>query len=290
MKTLALGTVLVASLTMSLSASDTANPVQAQLVSEVSSIGPATSFCVAVVLTMAPEWHTYWQNPGDAGLATKVEWDLPEGFIAGPLQWPCPSYMTDEAGECFVYGNEVWLLTDIQTPTALPPSSNVTVGCSITWLGCHNVCMPGRTNLALALLVSEQSVPDPEQTDAFAAARQCLPQKQPTWTIFQAAPGAPDRISVTVRLLRQDLGTIQTLRFFPIEPTELRQIAAETQAGPDGPMDVWILDLKTPPLAPSVGNRLSGILQINGKSDGAVFVDLPLLANPPTFNPPLELP
>src|SRR6185369_1520698 len=64
--------------------------VEAELVSEVESIQPGQPFWVALRLKMEDHWHTYWQNPGDSGLATKIIWNLPEGFRAESIQWPYP--------------------------------------------------------------------------------------------------------------------------------------------------------------------------------------------------------
>ena len=41
-----------------------------------------------------PHWHTYWKNPGDSGLPTRLEFALPEGVSAGPITWPTPSRAT----------------------------------------------------------------------------------------------------------------------------------------------------------------------------------------------------
>ena len=38
-----------------------------------------------------PGWHTYWRNPGDSGLATQLQWQLPPGMSAGDTVWPTPS-------------------------------------------------------------------------------------------------------------------------------------------------------------------------------------------------------
>ena len=58
---------------------------QVRLRPEFSQISPGGTVTVAVELSMAPGWHTYWRSPGDAGQATKVVWTLPEGFAAAPL-------------------------------------------------------------------------------------------------------------------------------------------------------------------------------------------------------------
>src|SRR5271154_4835750 len=64
--------------------------VTAELIPEVSTVQPGQNFDVILHLHSDPDWHTYWINPGDAGLATSITWTLPPGFSAGPIQWPPP--------------------------------------------------------------------------------------------------------------------------------------------------------------------------------------------------------
>ena len=45
---------------------------------------------LALEIQHAPEWHTYWKNPGDAGLATQLTWTSPEGVKVGETLWPRP--------------------------------------------------------------------------------------------------------------------------------------------------------------------------------------------------------
>src|SRR3974390_2011907 len=37
-----------------------------------------------------PEWLTYWVNPGDSGLQTRLHWTLPDGVTASDVAWPAP--------------------------------------------------------------------------------------------------------------------------------------------------------------------------------------------------------
>jgi len=71
--------------------SATAGPhVTASLAAERAWIQPGKAFSVGLRLQMDPEWHTYWKNPGDSGLPTRIRWTLPAGFEAGPIAWPSP--------------------------------------------------------------------------------------------------------------------------------------------------------------------------------------------------------
>ena len=40
---------------------------------------------VGVEQVLQPEWHTYWINPGDTGVPTRIAWNLPAGASAGPI-------------------------------------------------------------------------------------------------------------------------------------------------------------------------------------------------------------
>ena len=71
-------------------AASPAQAVQAQILADVSTVSPGVPFHVGVLFKVADGWHIYWKNPGDAGLATAVQWQLPDGFSAGPLRWPQP--------------------------------------------------------------------------------------------------------------------------------------------------------------------------------------------------------
>lgn len=53
-------------------------------------VGAGRTVWVGLQLTHAPEWHTYWKNPGDSGLPTELRWTLPPGVTAGEIAWPTP--------------------------------------------------------------------------------------------------------------------------------------------------------------------------------------------------------
>src|ERR1700759_1570272 len=64
--------------------------VHARLVAEDKVVAPGGTVTVALEEKIAPGWHTYWKNPGDAGAPTEIQWTLPPGWRAGPIQWPRP--------------------------------------------------------------------------------------------------------------------------------------------------------------------------------------------------------
>ncbi|MGC9159266.1 MAG: protein-disulfide reductase DsbD domain-containing protein, partial [Terracidiphilus sp.] len=56
-----------------------------------------------------PGWHIYWKNPGDAGEPPQVQWKLPPGVTAGPIQFPAPQRLPLGPLMDFGYQNEVLL-------------------------------------------------------------------------------------------------------------------------------------------------------------------------------------
>ena len=93
---------------------------QAQLVSEVSAFKPGEPFWVALRLQPRDGWHTYWRNPGDSGLATTIDWDLPAGVEASAIHWPYPERIPFGPLMNYGYHQEVYLLSRITPPADWP--------------------------------------------------------------------------------------------------------------------------------------------------------------------------
>src|SRR5678815_3819103 len=72
--------------------------VKAELLADVSAIQPGQPFHVGVLLKIKPQWHVYWKNPGESGVATILDLKLPEGFKASPVQYPVPRQHEDPGG------------------------------------------------------------------------------------------------------------------------------------------------------------------------------------------------
>src|SRR5258705_8946075 len=87
--------------------------VEAELVNEKASAQPGKPAVVGLKLRMEPQWHTYWKNPGDSGLPTKIQWVLPEGWKAAEIQWPYPQNIPVGPLMNYGYEDEVVLLAEL---------------------------------------------------------------------------------------------------------------------------------------------------------------------------------
>lgn len=148
---------------------------------------------VGVLLTMQPGWHVYWVNPGDAGLATSVELQLPPGVQAGAIEWPLPSRFTDPGDiVTFGYHGSTLLASDLRfTPGATEP---VTIAAEVAWLACKKVCLLGEASLTGTL--DPTTAPSPKVSRLLAEWRQRLPASQGQTPPFRiTATGGLDGIT-----------------------------------------------------------------------------------------------
>jgi thiol:disulfide interchange protein len=162
--------------------------VQATLVAAETSIQPGRAFTVALRLVHEPHWHTYWVNAG-TGYATSLEWQLPPGWKAGPIEWPTPHVVRDTAGNIAGNGYEgdILLPVTLTPPADLAPGESVTLRAKADWLMCAAVCKPGKADLSLTLPVSsDQPKTDPAHRSAFAAIPTPAPADDFTFTATRA--------------------------------------------------------------------------------------------------------
>ena len=136
------------------SATVTQPHVTAELIAETTSLQIGKPFDVVLHLHMDENWHTYWINPGDAGLATVIKWTLPPGIqSAGPIEWPTPELHAMGPLTTYGYGGDVYLPTRITPITALAGElpRHIEVKAHATWLVCQEECIPGKADLTVSL-------------------------------------------------------------------------------------------------------------------------------------------
>jgi thiol:disulfide interchange protein DsbD len=155
----------------------TAEPkVKAQLIAENDGIKPGDTFRVGLKQEITPGWHTYWRNPGDTGLETKIDWQLPPGFTASEMHFPTPSREPASGLMNFGYENSVLIPVDITPPGDLKIGDEIEIKGKASWLVCSDICIPENATFLLTLKVTDNPAPGPWQS-AFMATDKKLPQK-----------------------------------------------------------------------------------------------------------------
>ncbi|MCC6158609.1 MAG: thioredoxin family protein [Deltaproteobacteria bacterium] len=127
--------------------------VRAEMIADVDAVVPGAPLRLGARFDIDPEWHVYWQNPGDAGIPTEAKFVAPEGFTLAPTRYPAPEFFgagTPLAG--YGYEKEVVLFVDAVAP-AQTAEAKVTFKAETSWLVCRHTCIPGSANVELTLPV-----------------------------------------------------------------------------------------------------------------------------------------
>jgi thiol:disulfide interchange protein DsbD len=204
---------------------DSAPKVHARLIAEQGEIAPGGTVTIAFEQVIRPGWHTYWVNPGAAGAPSALNWKLPKGWKAGPIEWPYPKRLA--VGQLMDYGYEgtVWLLTKVTAPADAKPGDTLTLTAKGQWLVCKEVCIPEDGPLSLPLTISgAPSAPYATVAEQFAAARAKLPAASPWPVHFAKTDGALDLFVAAPQLASAHPRDAQ---FFPLKPGEITGIAPQ---------------------------------------------------------------
>ena len=195
------------------------------LVSDAAAAQPGQPLRLGLRMRLAPGWHTYWRNPGDAGVPPELQLTLPPGATAGGLQWPTPVRMPEGPVMTFGYGTEVLL------PVAVTPGPGpLQVEATATWLVCEKICVPEEGRFTLDLPVG---TPAPSaEAPLFTAADARLPRPSPF-----AATVAPDG-TLTLRGAGLSGATVADAWFFPNDWGAVEYAAPQRLVPGDGAISI----------------------------------------------------
>ncbi len=236
--------------------------VRIELLSETATIRAGQPFWVALRQDIVPEWHTYWENPGDSGEPTRIEWELPKGFTASQIRWPAPEAIRVSSLMNYGYSDEVLLLVRV-TPPARLETDRVTLKADARWLVCEEICIPEEGDAELNLTVADAGMPLAPGAGAaqIASAVRALPKEAP-WPVSLTV--APEKLALSVQAADLRAGSVDSMRFFP-RAWGLIANAAPQQLDwrQDGPRLVLARgELKSQPI-----DRLEGLLRVT-RADG----------------------
>jgi thiol:disulfide interchange protein/DsbC/DsbD-like thiol-disulfide interchange protein len=225
--------------------------VSISLVAEARSVVPGHSFHLALRQQIEAGWHTYWSNPGDAGLPTTIDWSLPPGFKAGPILWPQPKRIAYGPVVDYGYENEVLLPVDIDVPSTVALGTSVVIAGHASWLVCSDTCVPEDARLSISVPVAAEAEADPEWAERFASVRARLPLRNPFPTTV-----AMNGENITLNIATGDATKLRDVMFFPADRDVIDNDAPQTLVtGPEGLTLMLRRDGTKPPAA-----TLNGLL------------------------------
>ena len=198
----------------------------AKLLLSHSEAKPGTTVTAGLELAMDDGWHTYWINPGAAGLETEVEWTLPKGVTAGPIQWPTPEKFTALDSIGYGYHGKTILLVPLTITSDAAPGQ-ATISGKVSWLECKELCIP-RDQLVSATLTIAGS--DALSADAakLDAARETLPKTDAALTVKAVWDGEAKEDERSL-LIEFDAGQADNDADFFAMPSEAFEVSPESE-------------------------------------------------------------
>jgi thiol:disulfide interchange protein/DsbC/DsbD-like thiol-disulfide interchange protein len=192
-------------------------------------------FWLGLQIEHQPDWHTYWQNPGDSGLPTRLQFQLPEGLQAGDIAWPLPQKFPIGHLANYGYKDRVLLAVPISVGAdfRFPDAGPLTFQLQAEWLVCRQECIPQEGQFSLNVT---SAAPQTPHTAAFEAAQQRHPQalaqlkQDATWIT-----GGQTHLSDDGRQLQLRVHGLpanwrgQTLSAFPVTANVVHNAAVQGQ-------------------------------------------------------------
>ena len=197
-----------------------AKHLKAELVSEYQQVMPGQQLWLALHFIPDEHWHTYWQNPGDSGLATSISWQLPDGMTVGDIQWPTPQAFSIPPLMNYGFEGPTVLLSQLTVPADFR-GDQLSIRARADWLVCEEICIPADAEFALTVPVGQAAVLSDSATAVVASGKSKLPIPLMVSGSFDLAGGS---FSAAIR----GLPDVDFQQFF-VAATELVDHAAAQQ-------------------------------------------------------------
>lgn len=244
---------------------------QVELIADTDRIQPGTEFRAGVLFRMDPEWHVYWKNPGDSGMAPVFKWVLPEGISVGEVQLPTPKKIDLPPLSSYGYEGEVLLAMPFQVSSEFNPNAPVLLKVKVEWLACKVECIPGQAELELA-------VPFPVRADIFEKTKVRYPTQDNAFEIH--AERFDQNIELT--FFPQAGPVLEQASFFPenaelVAHADVQSFTVLSQG--------YRLNVPLAVTQPKILERLRGVL-VSGER--AWEIDIPFETNSAPIETPLR--
>ena len=133
--------------------------VKTELVPLQASVSPGGVLEFALTFDVANEWHIYWPGLNDTGFPPSLKWTLPEGWSVKSVRWPVPKRQINPGMILdHVYEGRTTLLVkiavskDVVAPDPINSKQNpAKIGLAVRWLACKESCIPGTSEVEVAL-------------------------------------------------------------------------------------------------------------------------------------------
>ncbi|GBR55975.1 cytochrome c biogenesis thiol:disulfide interchange protein DsbD [Acetobacter senegalensis DSM 18889] len=228
----------------------------ASLITASDTVDAHSRLHIALRLQLQNGWHTYWQNPGDAGDPPAITIKA-DGALQGStqtIQWPVPQRIPDSSLMSYAYTGDVILPLELPLQSADQKSDKVNITAHANWLVCEHVCVPEEADLALTL---GKGTPAPSaQTPLFEQTLQHMAVPSPYMATFSS--------NGILQLTGKDLSptSVSDAWFMPEQQGKIAEAAAQKPIIRNGSVTLHLKPTTDFSALPS----LSGIVVLKDKA------------------------
>ncbi|NPD65345.1 cytochrome C biogenesis protein [Lichenicola cladoniae] len=214
------------------------------LVTDQQGWAPGRALGVGLRLKLAPGWHTYWSNPGDAGEPATIAVTASGGGAGqtGTIIWPVPQRLPEGPLMSYAYTGDVLLpLKLVPTAASANDGAPLVIKATAEWLACATVCVPEQGTFSITLPAGPATASPQASPEAglFEAAREAAPRPSP----FAAHIARDGTFTLTGAGLSPT--SVATAWLFPASTGLIDQTAVQTPVIHDGSITI--------PLKPASG-------------------------------------
>lgn len=120
--------------------------VRARLITPWTIAPPSPELQLGVEFRLAPDWHAYWKNPGDAGYPPEFKWSSAPLAATFQVQWPAPHrFILPGDLQSLGYADRVIYPVRAQFPADVP--DGLIIEASVNYLVCADSCVPYQDRL-----------------------------------------------------------------------------------------------------------------------------------------------
>lgn len=183
------------------------------LVAEYAAVSPGQTLRIGLRQRLAPHWHTYWKNPGDAGSPPSISFDRASGATVGEIAWPGPDRFIIGPVASYGYENEIVFPMALTVPPDARPGSELVLGAKADWVVCEKECIPEEGAFRLVLPVESNARP---ASDEIRAAFNTADARQPRASPWKATVSAGEStLQLTVEGEGISAESVQSALYFP---------------------------------------------------------------------------
>jgi thiol:disulfide interchange protein DsbD len=263
--------------------------LEVRLVADQSAWQPQKPLGLLIDVRHKPGWHTYFINPGEAGLGLKLKWTHNPGIIISELQWPIPEKKDLLGLVAYSYsGQSLYVLQlstgpDFDSESAPSGQDSLKLRADLNFLVCADICVPETHQVTLELPRSD--APAATHQDLFAKARLALPQSQFIGSHYESGQKGILRLAIKTNQGEQRPSSVHII---PYDESVMSPTTPQTlYLGDEGVLikTKSLSDLKGPVRALVMTNNGSFDVQFAPAKVGEGFANKGLARSKPSLSP-----